>query len=376
MPRKASQPWIEVRGTQFYVFWYDAAARRTRRRSLGTGDSATAQAAFAAFLVESNRLAVAAEPAALTAGAALDAYWNEHVMAARGDGSAKVIDRQRIQAIIANLKAHFAALPIAAIDQPAVDAYMAKRRSGAIQIGTKRTAGDGTLLRELSCLRAATNHAIRRRRMAADAAPYFDLPQAPPPKDRWLTPAEASALLAAAGGPEALRLSRLYRFLMLALYTGARKQAIQGLMWSQVDFATGLIAFNRPGERQSNKRRPTVPMATELRRVLERAFAEKSSLYVLDGPGETKTAFRNALGRAGMASSGVTRHTLRHTFATWALQRGVAPWQVAGVLGDTLTTVMRVYGHHIPDRLRGAVEFTLEGAMTGADARNSKARAE
>jgi len=56
----------------------------------------------------------------------------------------------------------------------------------------------------------------------------------------------------------------------------------------------------------------------------------------------------------------VTPHTLRHTWATLAARAGVPLFQVAGVLGDTLPTVMRVYAHHCPDHLRGAVNFRAQ----------------
>jgi len=361
MPRKARPPWLETIGNVYYAHWYDPTAKRVKRRSLGTGDSATAQIAFAAFLIEGQRIAVETAGAGLTVGAALDYYYNEHVTKKRGDGTFVVIDQKRIRALIVNLKSHFESLPVEAVNQASVDAYLTKRRTGAIQIRTRRRAGDGTLLRELSCLRTAIKHNVENHRIRLEHVHRFDLPQAPPPKERWLTLAEAQALLAAASVPGARRISRLYRFLMIALYTGARKSAIQNLMWTQIDFKTGFIAFNRPGARQSKKRKPTVPMSTELRGMLERAFAEKQSLYVLDSPGETRTAFRNALRRARMSGSGVSRHTLRHTFATWALQRGVSPWKVAGMLGDTFQTVMRTYAHHIPHHLTDAVDFTIYG---------------
>ena len=59
--------------------------------------------------------------------------------------------------------------------------------------------------------------------------------------------------------------------------------------------------------------------------------------------------------RAGL--QGVTRHTLRHTWATWAAQHRVSMWDIAGVLGDTVETVTRNYAHHSPDDLRAAVNF-------------------
>jgi integrase len=46
---------------------------------------------------------------------------------------------------------------------------------------------------------------------------------------------------------------------------------------------------------------------------------------------------------------GVTRHTLRHTRATWLARAGVPLWQAAGHLGMTMKTLERVYAHHHPD---------------------------
>jgi integrase len=51
----------------------------------------------------------------------------------------------------------------------------------------------------------------------------------------------------------------------------------------------------------------------------------------------------------------VTPHTFRHTWATWAAQRGVPLFEIAGMLGDTMKTVEKNYAHHHPDHLRGAV---------------------
>ena len=62
--------------------------------------------------------------------------------------------------------------------------------------------------------------------------------------------------------------------------------------------------------------------------------------------------------RARSACPGLDRpvspHTLRHTAATWLMQRGVSIWQAAGYLGMSPETLDRVYGHHSPDYLKGA----------------------
>lgn len=58
------------------------------------------------------------------------------------------------------------------------------------------------------------------------------------------------------------------------------------------------------------------------------------------------TTWKRAVKAAGL--EGITRHTLRHTRATWMMQRGVDIWAAAGFLGMTTKTLERVYGHHDP----------------------------
>jgi integrase len=68
--------------------------------------------------------------------------------------------------------------------------------------------------------------------------------------------------------------------------------------------------------------------------------------------GDVKTGFRAACARAGLTD--VSPHVLRHTCATWMMQRGVPKWDAAGFLGMTLATLERDYGHYHPEYLREA----------------------
>ena len=54
--------------------------------------------------------------------------------------------------------------------------------------------------------------------------------------------------------------------------------------------------------------------------------------------------------------TGVTPHTLRHTCATWLMQRSANKWDAAGFLGMSVETLERVYGHHHPDHQESAVK--------------------
>lgn len=219
----------------------------------------------------------------------------------------------------------------------------------------KRGRGAGTVRLELSVLRAAINYAHRAGRITRPVA--VELPDRPPPRDRWLTRKEAAALIRAARTPQ----MRLYMplFILIGLYTGRRSEAILSLRWPQVDLDARLIDFEIPGRRRTSKRRGKVPIPPRLLPHLRRARRRGTDLgHVIhvDGHpiGVIKHGFANACRRAGLKN--VTPHTLRHTAATWLMQKRTDLWQAAGFLSMTVATLTAVYGHHHPDYMRGAAE--------------------
>lgn len=68
-------------------------------------------------------------------------------------------------------------------------------------------------------------------------APYIELPMMPPPRGRFLTRDEAKAVVAACAMPH------VKAFVLLALMTGARTEAILELTWHRVSFERRQIAF-------------------------------------------------------------------------------------------------------------------------------------
>jgi integrase len=218
-----------------------------------------------------------------------------------------------------------------------------------------RARSQNTIRRELAVLQAAINYAHRNGKNHARRS--GDASCQPPSKERWLTKREASLLLRASRTEKA----RLYLplFILLGLYTGRRKEAILSLRWPQVNLGAGLIDFEVAGRQRTNKKRGKVPIPRKLLSHLKRARRRGSDLgYVLhingEPIGDIKKGFAAACRRAGI--EGVTPHTLRHTAATWLMQKGVDLWQASGFLAMSEKTLVEVYGHHHPELMREAAE--------------------
>ena len=71
-----------------------------------------------------------------------------------------------------------------------------------------------------------------------------------------------------------------------------------------------------------------------------------------------KTGFASAvrIAKLDVTVGNVTPHTLRHTAATWLMQRAAPMWEAAGFLGMSEKILRDTYGHHHPDHLKGAAE--------------------
>jgi integrase len=175
-------------------------------------------------------------------------------------------------------------------------------------------------------------------------------------RDRWLTRGEAARFLWAARRTEHLK-----RFIMIGLHTGSRSGVIRNLEWSWIDLDRGTMRRRAPGTMEtSNKRTPPVRIPRKLLHFLRRWKLADRSKHVVHYNGakikrDLHTAWDHARARAGLPW--LHPHVLRHTRATWMVQRGVAPWQAAGFLGMTVRVLTEVYGHHSPDYQREAADI-------------------
>jgi integrase len=222
--------------------------------------------------------------------------------------------------------------------------------------------------RDLTILRAAIN--FHREEGYCDRQIKITLPGKETPRDRWLTRSEAARLVRRAWryrevqkGRATGRRSRQHiaRFILVALYTGTRAGAVCGAAFERVagagyiDLERGIFYRRPAGRKETKKRQPPVPLPRRLLAHLRR-WQRLGQRYCVEFNGASiegvDKAFRRNAEAAGMPE--VTPHTLRHTAATWLMQRRADLWEAAGFLGMSVEQLERTYGHHHSDHLKSA----------------------
>lgn len=209
----------------------------------------------------------------------------------------------------------------------------------------KQSTQDGTIIKELGVLRAGLQWQDKR------TPAVFAFPSVPDAKERHLTRAEYERL------KEAARITpHLYLFIVLALATAGRAEAILELTWDRANPEGSLIDLRKGTGRR--KGRATVPMTAPAKEALRQAWeARLQDVYVIEYCGapvkSIKKAFQNACARAKLKD--VTPHTLRHTAAVWMAEAGVSMPEIARYLGHSDSRVTeRVYAKFSPGFLARA----------------------
>jgi len=168
---------------------------------------------------------------------------------------------------------------------------------------------------------------------------------------------------AAAGlNPHGLNVIRLLTL------TGARKSEIEGLRWSEVDFARSVLklADSKTGAR-------SVPLGAAAMTCLQALPRTAGTDYVF--PSERKPD-RHYIGTAKVWSRlkaaaglpGVRIHDLRHTYASFGIAGGLSLPMIGAILGHRDVKTTQQYAHLADDPVRNAADRTaaaIAGAMTG-----------
>lgn len=223
-----------------------------------------------------------------------------------------------------------------------------------------RGVGTGTANRYLAALSAALTCAVKD---------WYWMPENPCAKvrrtkessgrERFLSSEEKARLLAACSSSTD---PRLYPIVLLALSTGARKNEIVSLQWSDVDLEAGRALVTQTKNKRPRMLYLTGPALAFLREL----GAQRSPFqpFVFPSKRTGKPSFPRkkldeARRRADLAD--FRFHDLRHTAASYLAMGGATGPQLMEIMGWTTPAMLRRYVHFFEGANREVVE-----AMTGS----------
>ena len=178
-------------------------------------------------------------------------------------------------------------------------------------------------------------------------------------RDGWLRADQAERLL-----KELEYVPDVRDMALLSLHAGLRFGEIAALRWGDVDITSEILAVR---DTKSGRNRH-VPMMESVKAMFERRYGRVQvsvDLVFPDRAGKERKqvpdSFNRAVERAGINNEVVDRrgkivfHSLRHTFASWLVEKEVPLYVVSELLGHTSLLMTARYSHHAPDTLRAAV---------------------
>jgi integrase len=229
-----------------------------------------------------------------------------------------------------------------------------------------REAGkaEATIKHALCLVRQAFNKAVVWRLwQGSNPCKGVSFPSPNNSRQRFLSQNEAARLLGALWR----RSPQVARIATLSLYGGLRLGEVLGLTWSNVDLTNGIIYVQNT---KNNEARPiyiTEPIRQALKELLQGAPEGRLFSTTRKEPVQwlSKT-FRQAVNQLKF-NEGITDprervcfHTLRHTYASWAVMAGVPLYIVGKALGHRTLTMTARYSHLAPDSHRTAFEAVAQ----------------
>lgn len=147
---------------------------------------------------------------------------------------------------------------------------------------------------------------------------------------------------------------------LFSLYTGMRRAEAVNLKWNQIDINEKLIILDNREHLTKSKRIRSIPMNDEVYRILKER--ERNNSYVFTKNYEqfkldfiTKK-FKKYVKKAKLKED-YKWHCLRHTFASWLVQKDVPIQKVSKLLGHQDLSTTQIYSHLRNEDLRNSINL-------------------
>ena len=351
--------WIdqEQRSRSWYAYYYEPGARKTRRRSLRTEDREDAKVELMVFVL--RRGSNEPESPDNILWAQVMNYYNENYV---GKGLNYYSSKRATELILEFL----------GNDAPVSCFTKSKQNEYLKFLHQKKGLSVGTINRYLSANVAALNMVLRDShdkelenvpRLTHGVHIYYTKPHIakvlnvaePGEEEVWLPSySELGQFI------DAIKTEALFRYVIVALNTWARPEAITDLTRFQIDREREVIRLNPGDRRQTKKYRPLIRLPNTLDPWLD----EWTTDFLISIGNEkhdrkvrsVRSAFETNRARVDLPK--LTRYSLRHFMATEAASHGVPLEQREIWMGHKRVSMTHTYTHFEPNYLAEAKQAT------------------
>ena len=261
------------------------------------------------------------------------------------------------------LKPSIKALRASGVQGAALKSAASRKRTDPLARG-----GKGTAARTVGLLGGIFQFAMRERLITAN--PVRGVERFRDKKSQRFLNADEIARLTSAlkNARDAGASEHAFNIIYLLMVTGARRNEIEGLRWSEVDVQHGVIRLEdaKTGAR-------TIPLGDGAVAFLKSLHARGASKYVFPSertPEQHYTGAPKVWERVRVAAglADVRLHDLRHTFASFAVGSGLSLPFVGALLGHRDLKTTQQYAHLSDQPIKAAATQTaraIQQAMGG-----------
>jgi len=215
--------------------------------------------------------------------------------------------------------------------------------------------GPGAANHMIILMRAAMNWNLRNETISGDN-PWGTVKQMRiHPRERFLQPDEMGRFFKAL---EHIKDRTIRDYVLISLYTGARKANVLAMRWDQIDF--NLQLWRIPGTSSKNKESLVVPLTSSAIALLKTRKDEVDGAWVFPGKKEgchlvePKKAWYKLLESAKI--SDLRLHDLRRTLASYMAMGNQSLQMIAKALGHKTIAATQIYSRLMADPVRDAME--------------------
>jgi len=237
-------------------------------------------------------------------------------------------------------------IPLAAVTRRHIDAFKGKRLE---------KVKPATLNIELRSLRAAFNVALRWGLIEKNPFAKVQLARIPQLPPTYLSQEDFVRLLAL------IQEKWLKELMLFAVSTGLRRGEMVNLRWEDVDLVRRIIHIqSHEGFRTKNGKYRIIPLNDAVYNLLVEKAKQTKKEYVFTrrgykmGESYITHRFKYYVRKAEL-SENIRWHSLRHTHASWLVQKGASLYEVQKLLGHSSSKVTEIYSHLQPEQLHDTV---------------------